>query len=201
MEITVIAQGPIETNIYIISNNEECIIIDPELTAGNIINKISELHKTPKAILLTHGHFDHIGAVSKLRDYYKIPVYASKNEAALLSDSTLNLSGMIGGNYSIIADKLLEDNETLDLIGLHIQCIATPGHTSGSISYLIENCCFSGDTIFEESYGRYDFPTGSLEDLRKSIKKLLHLDEKTIIYPGHGNSTTVEHERMYNPLR
>ncbi|MBR3839895.1 MAG: MBL fold metallo-hydrolase [Erysipelotrichales bacterium] len=201
MNIKIITQGPISTNTYLVMNNDECLIIDPELTAGSIINIISEFKLTPKAILLTHGHFDHIGAVIKLREHYSIPVYASEVEIPLLLDSSLNLSQMVNGHYSIEVNKTIEDDELLNLIGLDIRCILTPGHTSGSMCYLIEDCLFSGDTLFEESYGRYDFPTGSLSDLRKSIKKLLQLDEKIKVYPGHGNVTSIEHERKYNPLR
>ena len=201
MNIKIITQGPISTNTYLVMNNDECLIIDPELTAGSIINIISEFKLTPKAILLTHGHFDHIGAVIKLREHYSIPVYASEVEIPLLLDSSLNLSQMVNGHYSIEVNKTIEDDELLNLIGLDIRCILTPGHTSGSMCYLIEDCLFSGDTLFEESYGRYDFPTGSLSDLRKSIKKLLQLDEKIKVYPGHGNVTSIDHERKYNPLR
>lgn len=201
MNIKTITQGPISTNTYLVMNNDECLIIDPELTAGSIINIISEFKLTPKAILLTHGHFDHIGAVIKLREHYSIPVYASEVEIPLLLDSSLNLSQMVNGHYSIEVNKTIEDDELLNLIGLDIRCILTPGHTSGSMCYLIEDCLFSGDTLFEESYGRYDFPTGSLSDLRKSIKKLLQLDENIKVYPGHGNVTSIEHERKYNPLR
>ena len=201
MNIKIITQGPISTNTYLVMNNDECLIIDPELTAGSIINIISEFKVTPKAILLTHGHIDHIGAVIKLREHYSIPVYASEVEIPLLLDSSLNLSQMVNGHYSIEVNKTIEDDELLNLIGLDIRCILTPGHTSGSMCYLIEDCLFSGDTLFEESYGRYDFPTGSLSDLRKSIKKLLQLDEKIKVYPGHGNVTSIDHERKYNPLR
>ena len=155
----------------------------------------------PKAILLTHGHFDHIGAVISLRNHYNIPVYASKNEVPLLLDASLNLSQMVNGHYSIEVDETINDNDTLELIGMKIKCMLTPGHTSGSMCYLIQDCLFSGDTLFEESYGRVDFPTGSLIDLKKSIKKLLLLDENTKVYPGHGNVTSILHEKNHNPLK
>ena len=201
MNIKIITQGPVETNTYLIMNNNECIIIDPELTAGSIIKIISEFEVTPKAILLTHGHFDHIGAVINLRAHYDIPVYASEVEVPLLLDASLNLSRMVNGHYSIKVDKTLQDNDVLDLIGLKVECKLTPGHTSGSMCYLIEDSLFSGDTLFEESYGRYDFPTGNLDDLKKSIKKLLELNGNIKVYPGHGNVTSIDHEKLKNPLR
>ena len=201
MNIKIITQGPVETNTYLVMNNNECIIIDPELTAGSIIKIISEFQVEPKAILLTHGHFDHIGAVISLRAHYNIPVYASEIEVPLLLDASLNLSQMVKGHYSIEVDETLNDNDVLNLIGLTIECKLTPGHTSGSMCYLIENCLFSGDTLFEESYGRYDFPTGNLNDLKKSIKRLLELNPKIKVYPGHGNVTSIDHERLHNPLK
>lgn len=201
MQIHTLTLGQLGTNTYVIENNGKCIIIDPDNSISAITTLIDNLKLTPCAILLTHGHFDHIGGVEALRALYSINVYASVEEVELLSNSNLNLSIMIGQNYSIRDIKSILNNEQLELCDLSIKTIPTPGHTKGSLCYLINNHLFAGDTLFKNSYGRFDFPTGSLEQLRLSIKHLLTLDEQIIVYPGHGETTTISHESKFNPLR
>ncbi len=200
MHIYSLTQGYIDTNIYIVEHDGHFIIIDPEGPATTLFKAFNELQGKPEAILLTHGHFDHVGAVEDLVATYHIPVYASKDEIPLLNDPDMNLSSQYGLHYHIHVDHELVNNEELDIIGLHIRCIATPGHTEGGMCYLIGNDLFAGDTIFFESYGRYDFPTGSFEKICTSINKILELPETTNIYPGHGEATSVAHELIYNPL-
>ncbi len=157
-----------------------------------------------KAILLTHGHFDHVMAMEELRLKYKAPVFASEQEAGVLADPDKNLSCqfMSGGLY-LKADRLLKDQEEFELIGYQFKVIHTPGHTCGSCCYYIasEKVLFAGDTLFEGSYGRIDFPTGNSREMINSVANVLFgLPEDTDVYPGHMGYTTIGDEKRYNPL-
>ena len=154
----------------------------------------------PKAILLTHGHFDHIGAVNQLKERYNIPVIVGAKEEKVLTDSRMNLSSMFGEPVKVNGDKFLEDGENFQVAGFDIQYILTPGHTPGSGCFYIEEeqVLFSGDTLFQASRGRTDFPGGSESDIIKSIKnKLLVLPGETEVYPGHMNITNIDREKVY----
>ena len=176
------------TNCYLCMNTEtkEGFIVDPGDDELKISANISHIEMKPVAILLTHGHFDHIGAVEKLKKRYDIPVYASEVEDRLLLDNRANLSSMFGEPTMICADKFLRDGENVNIAGFDIKFILTPGHTPGSGCYYIadENVLFSGDTLFHASRGRTDFPGGSEAAIINSIKeKLLKLPGDTDVYP------------------
>lgn len=197
--------GMIGTNCYLVFQEEtrEAVVIDPAENAPFILNWCKELKVTPVAILLTHGHGDHIGGVEDLLRAFRIPVYAGKEEEALLRDPFLNLSADFGRTVSIKDVTLLEDNQQFTLLGRPWKVIATPGHTRGSVCYYLEEekTLFSGDTLFCQSYGRTDFPTGSSRELSQSIReKLLVLPEDVAVYPGHEGHTTIGFEKWYNPL-
>ncbi|MCL1822772.1 MAG: MBL fold metallo-hydrolase [Oscillospiraceae bacterium] len=206
MKIIINVLGPVQTNSYFIINEDinETFIIDPEEDAHYIIKKCKELQVKPVAILLTHGHFDHVGAVGDLKELLKLPVYAGAEEEKLLADPALNGSAKLGRTpLTVKTDKWLKDGEITELAGFFVKTIATPGHTSGSVCYYIENenVLFCGDTLFNESFGRTDFPTGSQEKLADSIiNKLFTLPDETVVYPGHGGSTTIRHEKENNPI-
>ncbi|MBE6114479.1 MAG: MBL fold metallo-hydrolase, partial [Erysipelotrichaceae bacterium] len=138
MKIKCIIQGPIHTNSYIISNHDQCILIDPEGEVDSFLAYFEKKQVTPIAILLTHGHFDHIGAVESLKNLYDLPVYASAKEVELLNEPTLNLSTHVGKKITVPVDHPLQDLDTLTLAGLPIIAWETPGHTAGSMCYLIE---------------------------------------------------------------
>ena len=198
--------GAVSTNCYILYNNasKEAVIVDPGDNAPYIMNMCRELGVTPAAIALTHGHFDHILAAPELCRSFHIPVYASAGEDAMLADTSLNLSGTCDSEpTSFHADELLRDGQEFTLLGLTWNVIATPGHTSGSVCYYIpqEGVLLAVDTLFADSYGRTDLPTGSSAQLVASIlDKLFALPDDTMVYPGHGESTTIGHEKQYNPV-
>lgn len=190
------------TNCYICMNQEtkEGFIVDPGADGLKISANISRLEMIPKAILLTHGHFDHVEAVEGLKNRYDIPVIVGEKEDRLLLDKRMNLSAMFGNPLQVCADKFLSDGEKITVAGFKIQYIHTPGHTPGSgCYYLADNeVLFSGDTLFQASRGRTDFPGGSEAAILNSIKnKLLTLPGDTEVYPGHMEITTIDSEKVY----
>ncbi len=192
-------------NCYLAINDKtnESILIDPGSAAERIKSAITQSGTTPVAILLTHGHFDHAGEAEAMAKEYNVKIYAHEAQREELENPALNLSGdMFGNSESYKADIFLKDDEELDLAGLHLQCLFTPGHTPGGCCFYFpsEGILFTGDTLFCGSVGRTDFPKGSMSQLVNSIKsKLLSLPDDTICYPGHDTPTTIGNERIYNP--
>lgn len=200
MEIKTFIQGALQTNSYILVKDNYGIFIDPQGNPNTFLEYLSENNINPIAILLTHGHFDHIGAAEYLRESLNIPIYASLKEKELLANPNLNLSPMMNQNIKLENCEWI-DYPTLELESFKITVIETPGHTTGSVCYVIDDIIISGDTLFKNSYGRFDFPTGNLTQLKESLQKLFHLEGNYTVYPGHGESTTLEYERKFNPLR
>lgn len=204
MNLQQITLGQVQTNCYIIGNEEtkEAVVIDPADEGAYIAKRIRSLGYTLKAILLTHGHFDHITGAGELRDITHAKIYACKEEEKLLSDPTLNCSSIAGGPMvSLTADEWFADGEELELAGFTFLVLFTPGHTQGGVCFYLESegMIFSGDTLFQESIGRTDLPTGNGRRLVKSIhEKLMPLDDNIVVYPGHGDTTTIGYERKYN---
>lgn len=197
--------GPVQTNCFFLINEDtkELLIIDPADRAQGIIDWIQSEGLKPVAILLTHGHFDHIMAVEGLRKEYQIPMYASKDEVEVLANPKLNVSTMMGAYVSMKADELFADGDVLELAGMKLKVISTPGHTIGSVCFYIEEekMLISGDTLFEASVGRTDFPTGSSRQLIHSIKtRLFILPEDVNVFPGHGEVTSIAYEKTHNPF-
>ncbi len=198
--------GPLATNCYLVWNQDtrQALIVDPADRADRIAEEVERLGIDPVAVLLTHGHFDHMMAAKEIRTAYQIPVYAYEAEADLMADPEANLSyGFAGVSYSMQADHWVRDREHLELAGFDIQVIATPGHTVGSCCYYIaeEGVLLSGDTLFCQSVGRTDFPTSSTGSLIRSIgNRLFVLPEETKVYPGHNEPTTIRFEKQYNPV-
>lgn len=205
IEIKSMTLGMVATNCYLIINKEtkEALLIDPADNALRISNVIEENVCTLKAILLTHGHFDHIMALNELKKRYNVPVYAHEEEEDVLKQSSLNMSGMIGQIYTTQADIYVKDGEHLKLAGLDIIVLHTPGHTKGGVCYYLpeEKVLMSGDTLFHCSIGRTDFPTGSMSQLVRSVKEhLFVLPDDVQVYPGHDSVTSIGYEKQYNPF-
>lgn len=197
--------GPVSTNCYFLINDElkEVVIIDPGDNADRIKAYIARQNLKPVAVLLTHGHFDHMMAAEALKSAYQISVYACEKEKVLLNSASKNLSnGFIRANYTMDADIYCKEGDELRLAGCMIKVLETPGHTPGGCCYYIasENIVFTGDTLFCLSIGRTDFEGGSFPEICKSIQeKLFVLPEETICYPGHGEGTSIKHEKRRNP--
>lgn len=204
MEITILTVGPIQTNCYIINRegSSDCVVIDPGEEADKIASYVSRKGLKNQGILLTHGHFDHITGVSGLVSKIGGKVYAYEGEKELMMDPGQNGSVMMGYELALEPECLLRDGEILSIAGMDLKVIHTPGHTRGSCCYYAEEekILFSGDTIFMESVGRTDFPTGSARELIDSVRnKVLSLPSDVKIYPGHGPETSVAYEMANNP--
>ena len=197
--------GVCQTNCYFVyrEGSSKVIFIDPADYGDQIFQAMKNNGFEVAAILLTHGHFDHIWGCSRLRQLTSAPVYAYEVEEDVLLSSDLNVSAGAGRACTVKANTLLKDGEEVTVEGMTFQVIATPGHTKGSCCYYFEEAdmLISGDTLFEESVGRTDLPTGSMSTLVRSVKdKLFVLPDDTVVYPGHGDSTTIGHEKKYNPF-
>lgn len=206
LSITRLVVGYVSTNCYIVNNDElkECVVVDPGDNADGIAAKIEETGSRLTAILLTHGHFDHIMAVPELESKYKdIPVYAYKAERALLEDASVNESRGFKRPTVIKGVHYLEDGEEFELIGVKWRVISTPGHTIGSCCYYLPDqaVLFSGDTLFDGDCGRTDLATGSTKDIIHSIREvLMRLPDDTQVLPGHETFTTIGRERKQNTV-
>ncbi|MFV0561236.1 MAG: MBL fold metallo-hydrolase [Enterococcus sp.] len=205
MHIEQLKTGTIDENCYLIYNDEALLIVDPGNDGSFLIDEITRTQQQPVAILLTHTHYDHIGAVEQLRTHYHIPVYVSPKEQSWLGDPILNLSGL--NRHSDIANVIVRPAEyefelkEYTLGNMTFQVVATPGHSTGSVSFIFDDFVLSGDALFRGSIGRTDLHTGNLEQLLTSIRtQLFILPDEFVVYPGHGDATTIEHEKATNPF-
>lgn len=205
LKIGRITLGICSTNCYFVyrADSQEIIVIDPADKGQYLFDKLSERGFTIKGILLTHAHFDHIWGCNELRELSGAPVYAYEEERVLCENAKVNVSAQVQRPYTVNPDHYIKDNEEIHIAGMTCRLLATPGHTVGSCCYYFEEggLLLSGDTLFCESVGRTDLPTGSMGALVNSIKtKLFVLPEDTKVYPGHGEPTTLAHEKQYNPF-
>ncbi len=200
MEIKRIPLGDIQVNCYLVAGESGALLIDPGFFAPEIEEFLNENAGKERLILLTHAHYDHIGAAERLREATDVKIAVGEYENSFLSDPDVNLSRMFGYKLNpFSADILLKDGETLQVGDICAGVMHTPGHTSGGVSFLIGNILFSGDTLFYHSIGRTDFPTGDYGVLSKTVKKLYELDGNTAVLSGHGPETTIAEEKNNNP--
>ena len=206
MKVGKFVLGPVATNCYIGINEEtkECFIVDPATCPPEFVSYIKNAGLTVKAILLTHGHFDHIMGLDALLKEFSVPVYAHEAEREVLESAQLNSSAsMLGQPYSFSGADYVTNRQELRIAGFEILVIYTPGHTIGGCCYYIEKekTLFSGDTLFHGSVGRTDLPTGSMGQLVSSVRdRLFVLPDDTQVYPGHMEETTIGYEKKYNPF-
>lgn len=192
LKIHILPLGDYMTNCYIIHNEgaAECCVIDPGYDAGDILDVLDRKGLQLQAVLLTHGHFDHVGAVKELAAETGCQVY--------LHELELTMPPMITAG-KLHYTHTYGEGDRLNLAGLTIEVLHTPGHTPGSVCLKVEDALFSGDTLFAMSCGRTDLPGGSWKTIRDSLKRLSALKDDLRVYPGHGESTTLAMEKRYNP--
>ena len=204
MKIKYAPLGQLGANFYIVTDEtaNEMFVVDPGDCADVIKELINDTGATLKYIVLTHAHTDHIGALDDIKKAFDVPIVIHRDEADRLNDGASNLCPAFGQKSpSAKADICVNDGETLNVGKSTIRFLHTPGHTPGSMCVLFDDKLISGDTIFYTSIGRTDLPGGSYEALCTSIKKKIYtLNPGTVIYPGHGETTTVGYEIMYNPF-
>lgn len=191
--------GSMQTNCYVLSNeSKECLVIDPGAQGQKVSRYLLENELTLKAILLTHGHFDHIGAVDYLYDKYQCPIYTHRESMELLHDARLNLS-TYEQPFTIHA-PVLEASEHMTIAGFEIQWFLLEGHCQGSSMIYVEseNLLFSGDVLFAGSIGRFDFPTSSTQQTKKSLEFIKNLTFDARLLPGHGEESTLRYEQENN---
>ncbi|MDD5945899.1 MAG: MBL fold metallo-hydrolase [Clostridia bacterium] len=191
--------GMCETNSFIISDEDKnCIIVDPEGRYEQYVNYIKENGLKPAYIVLTHAHFDHIGAMEGLKKELGLPVLAGADEKTVLNNPNINLTAAIGRPESYEADRYLADGEEFTVGSMTFKTVFTPGHTCGSVCFICNDLIVAGDTLFMGSCGRTDFPTGDWGQMAKSLKMLKELEGDYRVLSGHGPETTLERERRTN---
>ncbi len=204
MKIEKFVTGIISTNCYLVSNVEthQAVIVDPAAVPKALTEAVERDGLTVEAVLLTHGHFDHTMGLDALLKLWDVPVYVEEEDQEILTDPKLNLSSAYTAGFTFSDAQSVEDGQILSLAGFQFQVLHTPGHTRGGCCYYAasEQVLFSGDTLFQASVGRTDFPNSSTLDLLRSIReKLLPLPDETVVYPGHMGETTIGYERDHNP--
>lgn len=201
--------GAVQTNCYFVYDEEQegaekdVLLFDPADKGAFIYDQLKAKGFRVAAIFLTHAHFDHIWGVQELRGKSGARVYAYEGEQPLCESSEMNVSAQVGRPCTVKPNAYLKDGEEISVAGITCKVIATPGHTIGSCCYYFEKAgvLISGDTLFQESVGRTDLPTGSGGQLRRSIQdRLFVLPDDTKVYPGHGDATTIRYEKAYNPF-
>ena len=194
MLIKTLPVGQLETNCYVVSNEETlgCIVIDPGDESNRILDYLEDNHLKCEAIFLTHGHYDHTGAVEAVMEETGAPVYiCPRDDAHTTGDRHYSYMLPEGGRY-------YDDGDVLRFAGLSFQILAVPGHTAGGVAIVCEDALFTGDTLFRGSCGRTDLPGGDMEEEFRSLKRLCDLPGDYEVYPGHMDSSSLERERNFN---
>lgn len=210
IEVEKLVLGAVSTNVYLVFYKGNCLIIDPSDEAERIVSCIDERQAKPLAILITHGHFDHVMAAPVLAEKYGIKIYAGEAERQLFEDSKLNMAErFLGEQFTLEADRYLKGGDEIEFEGFKLKVVYTPGHTVGSISFYSDDLedneafkkvIFTGDALFAGSIGRVDFPTGNEAAMRKTLEYVFKkMAPETVVFPGHGVATTIERELAHNP--
>ena len=200
MKITRMPVGDLAANCYIIETSEgNAVAVDTGGSFEKICRFLDDNSLTLTKILLTHGHFDHIGAAEMLAKKYNAKVYIHEKDSVMLKDRKASLADAAGGDFTAVSEFAeIGDGDKITQDELTFEVIHTPGHTLGGVCYKCENSLFTGDTLFKLSMGRTDFPGGSASQLFNSLKKLGDMDGNFDVYPGHNEPSTLDYERKYN---
>ncbi len=189
------------TNCYLLETEKAAVVIDPGYKRENVLEFLKANVGKERLILITHGHFDHIGGADYLRQETGVKIGIGALDVPALSDEYLNCSEHF---RTVIppfsADYTYNDGDAVIVGDILLKVLHTPGHTVGGVCYLGDGVVFTGDTLFKGSIGRDDFPGGNFADLEKSIKRLYMLDDNTVIYAGHGEESTIGEEKKTNPF-
>lgn len=198
LEITTFVLGLMRTNTYLVENTKEktCFLVDPATESQKVAEYIDSNNLDLKGILITHGHFDHIGGVKYFKDRYDAKVYMHKNDIDFI-DNPLDF----GRKFSRFdVDVILNGGEELNLCGRNISVMHTPGHSRGGVCYVLDDVIFCGDTIFKDGFGRYDLRGGDFQTLQKSISKIFEIEGDKVLLCGHGASTALAYERANSDI-
>lgn len=203
MEISTVVGGPGGVNSYIVYYGSSSVIIDPA-DYNKISNQLKELNLKPLAVLLTHGHFDHVWALKEILQRFDVPFYIHEEDIKIVSDSKFNFAERFGfaekGRYDFPQPVALHGGDILNFANMTFKVIHTPGHTPGGVCYHINNSLFTGDTLFRGTVGRTDCYFADESALINSLKIFAGFSDDTIVYPGHGRPSTIGFELSYNPF-
>jgi hydroxyacylglutathione hydrolase len=203
MDVRMFTVGPLQENCYLVrrEGSDRALLIDPGDEAQKLQGAMEQLGVEPEAILLTHTHFDHIGAVAPLARATGAPVYCPREELPVLADPSAFFGAMFGPVEGWEAEHAIDGGQRLQLAGFDVDVVATPGHSPGHVTFVIDGALFSGDVLFQGSIGRTDLPGADHETLMESIAGLLErFDDDTKVHPGHMGLTTLGRERASNPF-
>jgi glyoxylase-like metal-dependent hydrolase (beta-lactamase superfamily II) len=202
VEIRILAVGMLEGNCYLVKcgTGGQGVIIDPGDEADRIAREVKAMGLEPEAILLTHGHIDHVNAASPLRERFRCRVVCHAMDRKMVENGeVLSLWGLQREPCTV--DQEIKDGDVITVGGREIRVLHSPGHTRGSVCYMVDSACFSGDVLFRGSIGRTDLPGGSDSEMAETLRcRIAALDPETMVYPGHGPETTVEFEKKHNPF-
>jgi len=200
MKIACYAAGSVGTNNYVVSDdNGITCIIDCDGPIQPLLNYIAQNNLKVTHILLTHGHYDHVGSVNELSEKLGAKIVGGAEEMPVFTDPALNVSQFVGEPIIIHPDELVNEGDVVKVGDMEFKVMLTPGHTMGSVCFICGDTIFSGDTLFQGSCGRTDLPGGSWATILQSLKRLRQLDTNYTVYPGHGAATTLDDEKHFNP--
>ena len=203
MNIITIPNGTLQANCYIVETEHAAVVIDPGYMERQLSSYVAENPNKIKFIMLTHRHFDHLAAANALKKLTGAKIVINELDEGGLYSDLLSLGSMAGGFYNKAdpdahADIYVDEGDTVTTADMVFKVLYTPGHSEGGICFLIDNILFSGDTLFKGSIGRTDFPSSNMAEMRQSLDRLCTLPDETIVYPGHGEATTIGYEKSTN---